>query len=63
MEEFKGMIMPAVLEDLMQDYEEQLKHGGIIPDIKRKAVADVVHVLKQFGYDAGAEIFERIFQN
>lgn len=54
--------MPAMFEDIMQEYEEQLKHGGIVIDIKRKAVADVEHVLKQYGYDAGAEIFERIFQ-
>lgn len=60
--EFKGMIMPAMFEDIMQEYEEPLKHGGIVIDIKRKAVADVAHVLKQYGYDAGAEIFERIFQ-
>lgn len=64
MEEKKGMIYPALFEDAMQDYEQQMQfHCTDKEAVRRKAIDDVVHVLNQFGYSAGAEIFDRIFKN
>ena len=39
-------------------YEENLKNG--CPLQAEKAVSDTMDVLKQFGFDAGAEIFQNI---
>ncbi len=52
------LITAAVYEDMMQTYEESLKNGCKIQ--KEKVVEDTVTVLKQFGYDSGAEIFKNI---
>ena len=51
-------ITAAVYEDMMQTYEESLKNG--CPLQAEKAVSDTMDVLKQFGYDSGAEIFQNI---
>lgn len=51
-------ITAAAYEDMMQTYEESLKNG--CPLQAEKAVSDTVEVLKQFGYDSGAKIFENI---
>ena len=51
-------ITAAAYEDMMQMYEESLKNGR--PLQAEKAVSDTLDVLKQFGYDAGAEIFQNI---
>ena len=56
--DFKTMILPGIFEQSMKGYEQ-------IPDKKNqlKAIDDVVQVLKQNGYDAGAEIFERMMKS
>ena len=58
------MMMPAHYEDSMQELEAMLKNPNCTPekavDIKMKAMKDTVSVLKQFGYDSGADIFINI---
>lgn len=51
-------ITAAAYEDMMQTYEESLKNG--CPLQAEKAVSDTMYVLKQFGYDSGAAIFQNI---
>ncbi|MBO4807728.1 MAG: hypothetical protein J5537_01710 [Lachnospiraceae bacterium] len=51
-------ITAAVYEDMMQTYEESLKNG--CPLQAEKAVSDTMDVLRQFGYDSGAAIFQNI---
>lgn len=46
------MITPAIYEDNMQELESSHNYN--------KAISDTVTVLKQFGYDAGAELFKRL---
>ena len=46
------MITPASYEDAMQINEE---NGNM-----KSAIKDTVIVLKQYGYDSGAEILERM---
>lgn len=52
------IITAAVYEDMMQTYRENLLNG--CPLQAEKAVEDTMNVLKQFGYDSGAKIFEEI---
>ena len=52
------MITAAAYEDMMQMYVENIKNGA--PLAAEKAVEDTIDVLKQFGYDAGAKLFEQI---
>ena len=52
------LITAAVYEDMMQTYRENLKNG--CPLQAEKAVKDTVDVLKQFGYDSGAKVFEEV---
>ena len=55
------MVTPAYFENDMKDYENQMSFKDADKEkIKEKAVKDTVHVLKQYGYDSGAESFERI---
>ena len=43
---------------MMQTYAQNIKNGA--PLQAEKAVMDTLDVLKQFGYDAGGEIFKEI---
>lgn len=52
------IITAAAYEDMMQTYRENLLNG--CPLQAEKAVEDTMNVLKQFGYDSGAKIFEEI---
>lgn len=55
------MVTPANFEDIMKDYESQMKiNSSDKKKLKEKAIKDVIFVLKQHGYDSGANIFERI---
>ena len=48
----------AVYERDMKERLEALKHGTQLQ--AEKAVVETVEVLKQFGYDKGAEVFQEI---
>lgn len=52
------MTTAAVYERDMKQYEEALKTGTQLQ--AEKAVVETVEVLKQFGYEKGAEVFQRI---
>lgn len=56
--DFKTMILPGMFEQAMKGYEQ-------IPDKKNleKAIDDAVQVMKQSGYDAGADIFQRMMKS
>ena len=55
------MMTPAHFEDAMQNYEEEMKKGPANKEaIRKKAMEDVLYVLNQHGYTAGAEIFRRL---
>ena len=57
------MITPAQFEDIMNDYLDQMKSEKNNPvDIQRKALKDVDYILKQYGYDSGAKIFEEVMK-
>lgn len=52
------MITPAIFEDMMQEYADNLNKRNVNEiSIQNKALDDVIAVLKQHGYDAGADIF------
>ena len=55
------MITPAQFEDIMEDYRDQMKEDQK-EYIQRKALKDVEYILKQFGYDSGAEIFMEVMK-
>ena len=62
------MITPAHFEDAMQQYEDTNNHLKIDDfngkmKLKKKVIEEVVYVLNQFGYTAGAEIFRRLFND
>lgn len=50
------MITAAVYEQKMQEYRKNL----YAPLSAERAVMETVEVLKQFGYDSGAELFREI---
>lgn len=52
------IITAAVYEKDMKEFSEKLKLK--VPLQAEKAVAETIEVLKQFGYDSGAEIFQEI---
>lgn len=57
------MITAAHFEDAFQEYEKKVKNVVLEPSQKEDVklmVKDVSAVLKQYGYDAGANIFEKI---
>ncbi len=57
------MLTQAYFERQMKDYEEQIKRTPKDAEtIKNKALNDVTHVLKQYGYDKGADIFNEIIK-
>ena len=57
------MITPAQFEDIMEDYKIRMKNEeNNREDIQRKALKDVGYILKQFGYDSGANILEEIMK-
>lgn len=56
------MITPAQFEDIMNDYRDQIEKGNR-SDIQQKALNDVDYILKQFGYDSGADIFREVMGN
>lgn len=56
------MITPAQFEDIMNDYRDQMEKGNR-SDIQQKALNDVDYILKQWGYDSGAEIFREVMKN
>lgn len=57
------MITPAQFEDIMNDYLDQMKNEkSNREDIQRKALKDVDYILKQYGYDSGAKIFEEVMK-
>ena len=57
------MITPAQFEDIMEDYQIRMKNEkNNREDIQRKALKDVEYILKQFGYDSGAEIFMEVMK-
>ena len=63
--EEEEVITPAKLEDIMEEYRDQIKNTDRQTwkdDIRRKALNDVVDVLKQFGFDSGAEIFKEVMK-
>ena len=55
------MITPAQFEDIMEDYRDQMEKGNR-SDIQQKALNDVDYILKQWGYDSGAEIFMEVMK-
>lgn len=56
------MITPAIFEDTMKSHEDLLKTNFPNKDIQTNAIKDVVDVLKQFGYDAGADVFVKVME-
>ena len=47
-------------------YEKGMKKlysGNITETDKKKAVKDTITILKQFGYDSGADFFEKIMSS
>lgn len=57
------MITPAQFEDIMKDYQIRMKNEkNNREDIQRKALKDVGYILKQFGYDSGANILEEVMK-
>jgi len=59
------MITPAKFEDTMQEYEKQINNTDRIAekdDIRRKSTEDVIFILKQYGFDAGTEIYRKILK-
>lgn len=51
------MITPAIFEQTMKQHAGNMDTCLDEIDIQNKALDEVVAVLKQFGYDAGADIF------
>lgn len=58
----RKMVTPAHYEyDMKKLYEGiNLMNWTISAENKQKAIDDTISVLKQFGYDSGAELFKRI---
>lgn len=52
------LITGAVYERDMKERLEALEHGTQLQ--AEKAVVETVEVLKQFGYEKGAEVFQQI---
>lgn len=49
------MVTPALFEDSMEIY---LQNPSV--ENKEKALADTISVLKQYGYDSGASLFDKL---
>lgn len=55
------MIYPAYYENAMKDLQNLEKNSDLMSEkTKEKAVNDTVDILKQFGYDGGANIFKEL---
>lgn len=56
------MITPAIFEDAMEQHKQSMKCNLNKEYVLKKASEDVLNVLKQFGYDAGADIFAELVE-
>ena len=59
------MLYAGTFEQDMKALESGMKKVEISPECKKtsdKVIDDVVQVLSQFGYQKGAEIFERMYK-
>lgn len=55
--------MPALFEDDMKELENAIKKTSSVQEsnkVKIKVIEEVTCILKQYGYDSGADIFDRI---